>query len=66
MQDFSAFGVEGGDFVHDGLRGAVGYGFCAVGIFYGEIESCLIDRFGIDGPGFGGVGESLLELDEVG
>jgi len=35
-----------------------------VGIFDGEVERVLTDRFGVDGPGFGRVGKGFLELDE--
>ena len=63
---FSAFGVQRGDFVQDCLWGAVSYGFVAVGVFHREVEGRLVDGFGVDSPGFGGVGEGFLELDEFG
>ena len=34
LQDFGAFGVQGGDFVDDSLRRAVGYWFGTVGILH--------------------------------
>ena len=40
--------------------------FAAVGVPDGEVEGGRVDGFGVDRPAFGGVGEGLLQLDELG
>ena len=61
-----ALGIQRGDFVHDFLRATVRDFFGTIRVLHGEVEAVLIDTLGVYAPAVGGVGEGLLQFDELG